>query len=152
MTRFLLTGLLCLLLVGAGAAQVRAQVVTLDDVIMLAQSGISDETIRVFLETRDIEFVIGAAAIATLRAAGVSEEIIRYLIDRAQVESGRRSFDRAPTVRYAYPSTYYDASYAPGLVFSVGLSSFPHWWHDHHCHRGIAHCSPPSFQQVFCRN
>ena len=74
--------LLCLLLVlllGAGAARAQGRPASLDDVVLLAQSGLSDDTILSFLETRPIGFVLSATSIVQLRAAGVSEVIIRYL-------------------------------------------------------------------------
>ena len=83
--------LLCVLLLGAGAARAQGRPASLDDVVLLAQSGLSDDTILSFLETRSIGFVLSATSIVQLRAAGVSEVIIRYLSVALPVASPLRN-------------------------------------------------------------
>jgi len=114
----------------AANAQSAHQVVRLDDVILLAQEGLSDETILAFLDNREVDFALGPQEIVTLQDAGVSEEVIRYLIDRT---TGGYS---APRSAYVAPSPlpYYSSGYAPygyGAGY-LGASIFPHWWYDHH--------------------
>jgi len=112
------------------------QVVRLDDVILLAQEGLSDETILSFLDAREIGFALGPEEMVTLRDAGVSEEVIRYLVNR--IAGGR------PAPRRAYvappPLAYGSFGYSPygyGAAY-IGVSTFPHWWYDHH-HAHVGH-------------
>jgi len=87
----------------AVALQAAPPTVSLEDVILLAQSGISDETILVFLDYRDIDFDLSPEEILRLREAGVSEEIIRYLLERTEVQ-----LEGVPVPRsYYYPPRYY---------------------------------------------
>ena len=125
--------LLCVLLLGAGAARAQDRPASLDDVVLLAQSGLSDDTILSFLETRSIGFVLSAASIVQLRAAGVSEVIIRYLLERFGVASVPQPVYTAPILPgSAYPVSYYAALYAPVVVVALGGTIFPHWFHDDH--------------------
>jgi len=125
--------LLCVLLLGAGAARAQGRPASLDDVVLLAQSGLSDDTILSFLETRSIGFVLSAASIVQLRAAGVSEVIIRYLLKRFGVASVPQPVYTAPIwPGSAYPVSYYAASYAPVTAVVLGGTIFPHWFHDDH--------------------
>ena len=125
--------LLCVLLLGAGAARAQGRPASLDDVVLLAQSGLSDDTILSFLETRPIGFVLSATSIVQLRAAGVSEVIIRYLLERFGVASVPQPVYTAPILPgYAYPVSYYAASYAPVAAVALGGMIFPHWFHDDH--------------------
>ena len=133
-----LTALLCVLLwTTPAAAQATRQPVTIDDIVQLAQSGISDETIITFLDTREIAFVPNARAIVRLRAAGVSEDVIRYLLERtAAVPAPVYPPPIAYGPGYGYPSAYYSPGYyAGGIVFSAGFPILPHWLHDHHFSR-----------------
>ena len=57
-------------LASAATLQAATQTVSLEDVILLARAGISDETIVVFLDYREIESELG------------SEEILRDLASR----------------------------------------------------------------------
>ncbi len=111
-------------------SSVKAQdnTVSLDDVVMLVQSDISTPTILTFLKYRSLDFELDAEALQQLRAAGVSEEIIRSM--RAQEAS---SVEVAPAPAYvvatgyntAYPSYYYGARL-------VGATTFPLSWYSHH--------------------
>ena len=56
-------------------------VVSLDDVVLLARSDISDQTIFTFLDFRELGFVLDAQSLLLLRESGVSEAVIRYLLE-----------------------------------------------------------------------
>ena len=94
MTRALIACLCLLLLCASASAQANNRPVTIDEVIQLTQSGISDETIITFLETREIRFVLSPQDIVRLRAAGISEELIRYLLHSATEQAANRSVRR----------------------------------------------------------
>ena len=51
--------------------------VSLDDVLLLARSGISEQTIRVFLQRRRLNFVLDAEGMLQLRAGGQDEGRVR---------------------------------------------------------------------------
>lgn len=154
MTRALIP-VLCVLLWSAPAtAQATNQPVTIDDVIQLAQSGISDETMITFLDTREIGFVPSAEMIVRLRAAGVSEDVICYLLERTAAVPAPVP---PPPVTYApgygYPLAYYSPGYyAAGIAFSVGFPILPHWLHDHHFSLHDHHISHVTVGHVFAGN
>ena len=142
MTRALIACLCLLLLCAPAAAQANNRSVTIDDVIQLTQSGISDETIITFLETREIRFVLSPQDIVRLRAAGISEELLRYLLQHTAADQPPAYL---PPVAYGsgygvpgYPAGYYTPAYAAGVVLSVGFPIVPHWLHEHH----ISHVAP----------
>lgn len=113
----------------AGAAD-RPQA-SLEDLTLLTESGISDQTILVFLDTREIGFLLDAETIARLRQQGVSEEVIRHLLERAEVRD-----DRDEVVYVApdpYPRRYYyPYHYGYGVGSYLGAAILGHWTHGHH--------------------
>ncbi|MGH9158599.1 MAG: hypothetical protein ACRD2X_01230 [Vicinamibacteraceae bacterium] len=135
---------------GLAPAEASDRDVTVDDVIRLAQSGISDETIIAFLDTQPIGFTLDADVLLQLRSAGVSEAVIQSLLERARPTPGPPLTYAAPAAPlygyrvpyppayYAYPRDYYAAPVR--VFFSFGL---PHSRHGrafvhHHHHRGVA--------------
>ncbi len=133
--------------------------VSLDDIVLLSQRGVSDQTILLFLENREAGFSPDADAIDRLLLAGVSDEIIQYLL--SQATTVQTSPDVVPPETYTnavpnYPVTTYPASpvypavtyvntypvyyYTPyyyGGPYSFGFVSYPHTWFGHHS--GVGH-------------
>ena len=60
-------------LLGTGIACAGHINVTLDDLLSLAQNGLSDKTILAFIEPREIIFTPGDIEIAKLRKAGLNQ-------------------------------------------------------------------------------
>ena len=103
--------------VSAGALAAPA---SLEDIILLGESGVSDETIRVFLSSRPVDFDLDADAIARLKEAGISEENIQFLLDIFGEQASEA--DKEVVVVVApdpYPHYYYGSYYIAG--------AFPHW-------------------------
>lgn len=115
----------CLVLASPAAAADRPQA-SLEDLTLLTASGISEETILVFLDTREIGFLLDAEAITRLRQQGVSEEVIRHLLERTDARS---DVDRVIYISPApYPRRYdsrYDYGYGAGSNF--GSAILGHW-------------------------
>jgi hypothetical protein len=116
------------------AALSQENMVSLDDIILLAESDVSDQTIMTFLWYRQLDFVLDSKGIQRLRAAGVSDDVIRYLLeqDATAIASVPASVPASPPAyvvptgyRTAYPSYYYGARL-------VGTTVFPLGWYDHH--------------------
>ena len=106
--------------------------VSFDDVLLLAQSGISDRTIMTFLKVRRLDFVLDAEVIQQLREAGVSENIIQYLLNYAYAPSSASpTYDIPISYNTGYPSYYYSTRLVGRTAFSLG-------WHDHH-NFGLSH-------------
>jgi hypothetical protein len=119
------------------AAQADVPQVSLEDILLLIERGISNETVLVFLETRDIGFILDAEDIDKLLAAGVSEEVISYLLQQTATYSVPSYSYRTTTYVDRYPSYYYTPYYSATSVF-LGFSSFPRAWFRHH-HSGVHH-------------
>ncbi len=106
--------------------------VSFDDVLLLAQSGISDRTIMTFLKVRRLDFVLDAEGIQQLREAGVSEDIIQYLLNYAYAPiSVPQTYDIPISYNTSYPSYYYSTRLVGRTAFSLG-------WYDHH-YFGLSH-------------
>ena len=119
--------------------------VTLDDLLLLAESEVSDKTILAFIEPREITFTLGTEEIAKLRKAGLSEEVIQYLL--AKSRQAGLTYDQyiKPPVPYPYPGYYY----GPSLY--LGFGGGHHALFDHHFvglhhaaphHTGLHHAAP----------
>ncbi len=120
-------GILFSLVLATPAAAAHRPKVSVEDLTLLAKSDISDETILVFLDPREIGFELDPEAIAHLRQQGVSEEVIRYLLERTDARSER---DRVVYVSAGpYPSRYYDLHYGHGVYPYFGAA---HWTHGYH--------------------
>ena len=116
-----------------------------EDVLGLADARLSDDTILTFLDTREIGFSLDVALIREMRGAGVSEPVIRYLIERTS-QPPRASLVAPPA--YAAPSSGYRSSYyAPSERVAIVVGS---QWYDHHDydHHHYGHVSHPSFHHV----
>ncbi len=150
-----LFGLAMLTVAAAGHLQV-----SLDDIVLLNQRGVSDQTILLLLENRELGFNMDPDAVDRLLLAGVSDEIIRYLL--AQATAVRNPADIAPPTTYSdipadYPVTtslavdpvvypaapyvepypgYYYTPYYYGGSYSFGFASYPHTWFGHHSRAG----------------
>jgi len=109
--------------------------VTLDDLLLLAESEVSDKTILAFIEPREITFTLGTEEIAKLRKAGLSEEVIQYLL--AKSRQAGLTYDQyiKPPVPYPYPGYYY----GPSLY--LGFGGGHHALFDHHF-VGLHHAAP----------
>jgi hypothetical protein len=140
----LLAGLIYTL--GFSIAQAGEAQISLEDILLLTEHGVSDETIQVFLETREIGFVPDAEDIDKLLAAAVSEEVIRYILRQTATSSAPSYSYQTTTYADRYPPYYYTPYYS-GSSFFLGYSSFPHDWHRNHYsgvhytlpHHGAAH-------------
>ncbi|VAW73379.1 hypothetical protein MNBD_GAMMA15-674 [hydrothermal vent metagenome] len=127
-----LTGLLgVILFTGAQASHLKF---SLDDIILLSQRGVSEQTLLLFIENREAGFRLDAEAIDRLALAGVSEEVIRYLLSSEPVLPVPRTVvRRIPPVTYVdpYPGYYYTPYYY-GASYSFGFSSYPAYWFGHY--------------------
>ncbi len=118
--------------------------VSLDDIVLLAQSNISDQTIMTFLWYRQLDFVLDAKGIERLRAGGVSDDIIQYLLEQDDTAIASVPAYVVPTgYRTAYPSYYYGARL-------VGTTVFPLDWYNHH-YFGIGHSTVYSYPHHYSR-
>ena len=137
------------MLTGAQASHLQ---VSLDDIVLLSQQGVSDQTILLFLENREAGFALDADALDKLLLAGVSGEVIRYLFSQnttAQTAgaseptippaytTNSNTYISYPTVTYLdnYPGYYYTPYYYGGF-YSFGFSSYPHRWFGHYSRGG----------------
>ena len=118
-------------------AQADAPQVSLEDILLLMERGVSNETLLVFLETREIGFTLDVEDIDELLEAGVSEEIISYLLQRTAKYSVPSYADRTTNYQDRYPLYYYTPYYSATSVF-LGFSSFPRAWFRHH-HSAVHH-------------
>ncbi|MCH8890281.1 MAG: hypothetical protein IH827_04265 [Myxococcales bacterium] len=126
-----IVGILFSLVLATPAAAAHLPEVSLEDLTLLARSDISDETILVFLDPREIGFELDADAIARLREQGVSDEVIRYLLERTDARSERD--DRVVYVSAgAYPPRYYAPYYGYGVFPYFGAAILWHWTHGYH--------------------
>lgn len=103
--------------------------VRLNDVVVLRQQGLADETLIQQIEQRGLAFALTPDDADTLRKAGVSEGVVRYLQGRAAGErdmarlQARNRFDR----RYYYGDPFF---LGPNGVHGLYASH-----HHHHGHR-----------------
>jgi hypothetical protein len=109
--------------------------VTLNDLLLLAESGVSDKTFLAFIEPREITFTPGTEEIAKLRKAGLSEEVIQYLL--ANNRQAGLTYNRYinPPVAYSYPRYYYGSS------LYLGFGRGHHALFDNHF-VGLDHSAP----------
>jgi hypothetical protein len=121
--------------VGVSIALAEGSKISLEDILLLTERGVSDETILILLETQEIGFVPDVEDIDKLLAAVVSEEVIRYIL---------RQSATYPAPSYSYQTTTYAdryTSYYSGSSFFLGYSSFPHDWFRNH-YSGVHYTSP----------
>ena len=102
--------------------------VTLNDLLLLAESGVSNKTILAFIEPRKITFTLDAKEIAKLRKAGLSEEVIQYLLAKSRQAGLTYNQYINPPVPYPYPYPGY--YYGPSLY--LGFGGGHHALFDHH--------------------
>lgn len=62
----------------------RGDPLTINDVIKLSQSGVSDETIIHYMKETQISYNLSHAQIRRLQEAGVSERVVSYMVDSGQ--------------------------------------------------------------------
>ena len=125
-------------LVLVSGAQGQELTATVDDVILLAQSGISEATILTFLQTRTVDLTLSAEEIARLQKAGVSEAIIWYMLQRpGPADPSLRSYVVPVVNGTNYPSNYYRSGY-------VGVISYPQLWYYDNYH-GFGNSYAPRF-------
>jgi len=107
----LLATLLCM--GGLTLAQASDLQASLDDILLLANRNVSDQTIMVYIQTRGIGFSPSAENIDKLLEAGISEEIIRYLLEQSPTATvSDNSYQQRPTYMTPYPTYYYYPYYS----------------------------------------
>lgn len=114
---------------------------TLQDIIFLAQSSFSDATIIAFLETREVNFVLGPKEILELKNAGVSENVIRYLLGRIGAKEPQAYVQADYNAGYSFGASY-NACYGSAFYFSI----FPFPFFD--CNSSCLHSSSKSTNYV----
>jgi len=117
-----------------GIAHAGTQQISLKDILFLAERGVSDETMLVFLESREVGFIPDAEDIDKLLSAVVSEEVIRYLLRQTATNTTNSTPSysyRTITYEDLYPAYYYTPYYSGGSGF-FGYSSYPHTWYGSH--------------------
>ena len=62
----------------------RQEPLTINDVIKLTQGGVADSTIIEYLQGSDSSYTLSQTQIRRLQDAGVSEPVIRYMIDSSK--------------------------------------------------------------------
>ncbi len=127
MTHWYLPGLLGLALFSA--AQASHLKASLDDIVLLSQRGVSDKTLLLFLEDREAAFTLDAESIDKLILAGVSEDVIRYLLAREPIVHTSRPAVIYPVSTYVetYPRYYYTPRYYR-TPYYAGYSDYPYDW------------------------
>lgn len=130
--------LILLSLTLVGAVQANNQQVSFDDIVLLNQRGLSEQTILLFLQGRELAFTLDAKTIDGLLSKGVSEEIIRYLLSLTSDEdivADTTVVVAAPVYpRRVYPSYYY-TPYFYGASF--GFDNYPHSWFGYYAGAGL---------------
>ena len=111
--------------------------VTLDDLLLLTESRVSDKTILAFIGPREITFTLGTEEIEKLRKAGLSEEVIKYLLAKSRQADLTYNQYIKPPVPYPYPYPGY--YYGPSLY--LGFGGGHHALFDHHF-VGLHHAAP----------
>ncbi len=134
MKRFLLPWVLyafCTLLItssslNAATASSQRRTVSIDDLVLLVSSGISDETILAFLKDRELDFLLSREIRLTLAQAGITNSVMRYLREQETALNPPLPADTARTAYSLanYPS-YYGAGRINGTVFPLG-------WYSHY--------------------
>ena len=100
--------------------------VSLDDVLLLVQNDISDQTILTFLKYRKLDFPLDAIAMQRLREGSVSETVIRSLLEPDDAPTAAIRTYVVPTgYSTGYPSYYYGARL-------IGTTAFPLSWYNNH--------------------
>lgn len=99
------------------------------DVLVLVERGVSDETILAFLATRRVGFILDVDAIDLLLVSGVSEEVIRYLLLAAATSADSIPDPTRPYVD-ALPADYV-ARYYAGSGLITRRSAYPRIWLGH---------------------
>ena len=94
------------------------------DVLVLVERGVSDETILAFLATRTVGFILDVDAIDLLLVSGVSEEVIRYLL--LAVTSADATGAYVDALPADYSARYYASS---GLISR--RAAYPRIWLGH---------------------
>ena len=146
MSRTILGILLALALAIPAAAEHRPQL-SLEDLALLAESGVSEQTILAFVDSRELGFQLDSETVVWLQQQGVGEEVIQRLLEKeqpkpteARSEPDREvsvSTDPYPSGTYdlsygAYPSRYYDLYYGYGVLPYLADASLEHWTYGYH--------------------
>ncbi|NOY71921.1 MAG: hypothetical protein GXP14_06020 [Gammaproteobacteria bacterium] len=126
--------------------------VSFEDVVLLNQRGVSEQTLLLFLENRVLTFELDAITIDKLMTAGVSEEVIRYLVSQTQPEHAppdTTAKEKVPEstsitnyVPYpVYPAYFYTPNYY-SYSYIYGRSYYPHDWFGLHYRFGYNSARP----------
>jgi len=132
----LLATLLCITGLGLALAQANDLKVSLDDILLLANRDVSDQTILVFVQSRGIGFTPDAGDIDKMLEAGISEEVIRYLLEESALAATAPtySYQQLPTYIAPYPAYYYYPYYSKPPIY-YGFSGLLHAGYINHSTR-----------------
>jgi hypothetical protein len=128
MNRFFLCAFCALLIVAsptyAADESRQPRTVSLDDLVLLLGSGISDQTILTFLENRELDFVLSKEIILSLAQAGITNRVLQYIKDQ---EAELNPPSETALIGFSsinYPS-YYDYGRINGSIYPLA-------WYGHH--------------------
>jgi len=123
--------------------------IIVDDVIRMAQSGVSDDAIIAYVKKYRDRFDVNADDVIAMNDAHVSKDVVRFVVDSAAAQRDDRADrdrdrDRAPARVYTgvyfdpwYPSWYYDPFYygfGPRFSFGVRIGGPRFGGHFRHRH------------------
>jgi len=127
--------------------------VTLEDLLLLANSEVSDAVILTFIRTRERAFTMGASEIGKLYESGLSDVVIQYLLHSESIaiddpagyyEPPTGSTDNYPLTMEPYPKTVTSNRYPSDIPFYtypryyyepsffIGFSGIHHTLLEHH--------------------
>ncbi len=127
--------------VAAGSSQGKRPV-TVEDMVLLLSSGISDQTILVFLTDRELDFTLTREVVLKLSQAGLTNAVMLYLKEKEMSAEDVRSGPSLVSYRSTGYSTYYDAG-------RISNSMFPLAWYGHYYYSGDHHAVEHDYAPVY---
>lgn len=118
-----------------GQKMQRGAPLALADVQVLARSGVPDDTILAYLRSTGASYQLTAEAIDQLRAAGVSDRVMNYLLLASPVRVATAPHSYAPRYGYGYRPYRGAVGFAPRFG-GFGPSLGHHGGHRSGGHRG----------------
>ena len=124
-----------------GSSQ-QQRTVSIDDMVLLVSSGISDETILAFLKDRELDFLLSREIRLLLAQSGITNTVMQYLNDQETALNPPLPTGVALT---GYNSMNYPSYYRSGRISG---SLFPFAWYSHHyfgSHSSASHPYTPVY-------
>ncbi len=128
-----------------------AQDVTKEDIVKLSKAGLSDQVIIEFLKTRNTRIALTASDVIDLKAAGVRDSVVKFMLEAPLKEKGETKGGCGATEARIPAVTVRPTVVAAPVYYGDGPYYLGYYGYGYPYRYGYTHYYPYTYSHVYSR-